>query len=424
MQTLLLRLVLGSTVAIALAGCGSGGAVPPPPPPPPPQTVTFTFTDGTPPTAAVQTGSGPFASAALQGNTLTFSLPNGATRFSVAYVCPPIVVSSLSVTNEFVVSATTQDGAAFRASCANLPAPTGNLSGSANASLIAGTSDIWITGVDGMRSPVGTSGLPFNVTLPTGTNDVAVVPVDGSGNALAVKMIRGQTVPGTLNGGSTVILGPGDATSIQSMTVTNLPAGFAAPVAFVDYHNVNGTLIVLYNNGAATQYPSMPAGAVQAGDFYLYDVGASDTATHNSVVAFLQTTTTGGGSFSAVLPQAWSFSGPAPAPFPTFTFNYTGFNGLAGMSQQAFIEWSTGPGNFSSISAVATASFQSGAATVSIPNLTSIPGFLPPATSGTTVSWSADISGGPGPSLAFRLSVQPANGSISLVQNRGNYTEP
>jgi hypothetical protein len=168
----------------------------------------------------------------------------------------------------------------------------------------------------------------------------------------------------------------------------------------------------------------MPGGAVHAGDFYLYDVGASDTATHNSVVAFLQTTTSGGGSFSAALPQPWSFSGPAPATFPTFTFNYAGFNGLAGMSQQAFIEWSTAPGSFSSIGTVATASFQSGAATLSIPNLTSIPGFLPPAISGTTVSWTADISGGPGPSLAFRLSVQPANGSISLVQNRGNYTEP
>src|SRR5262249_22379958 len=163
----------------------------------------------------------------------------------------------------------------------------------------------------------------------------------------------------------------------------SLPGGFAAPTAFVDYHNANGTLVVLYN-GAATQYRAMPAAGVGSGDFYHYSIAASDIATHNSLVGFLQTTSSGGGPFSATLPQPWSsFSPPAPAAFPSFTFNYAGFNGLPGVSQEATLTWIAGS-TVSGIIVVATSSFQNGATTLAIPNLTSLPGFIAPPASGTS----------------------------------------
>jgi len=372
--------------------------------------------------AAAQTGAGAFSTVPLQGNKVTFSVPNGTTKFSLAYVCSPIVLPGLTTSNEFIVQATTQDGTAFNADCANIPA-TSSVSGSVNSSLIAGASDVRITGNVGFSTSVGTSGAPFNTPLPTGTNDVAVVAVDGSNNALAVRMMRSQTVPGALNGGGTIILSPSDATTNQTITVNSLPVAFAAATTFAEYRTANGTLVVLYN-GPATQYRTVPAAIAQSGDFYFYDTAASDIATHKSFVGFLQSTTSGGGSITATLPQAWSFAGPAPAVFPTFTFNYSGFTSLSNGAQEATIAWFTSLSTVSSITIVATTSFQNGATTIAIPNLTSISGFLPPATSGTSVSWVADIFGGSGPSLSFLLNVQPSSGSVSFVQNQGSYTEP
>src|SRR5262249_24803877 len=297
-------------------GCGGGNSVVPPPPPM--QNVTLTFTNGTPATAAVQIGTGAFTAMSLSGNKLTFTVPDLNTKFSVAFVCPTIAVGNppnLFVNNEFIVQATIQDGTALNADCANIPA-TGSLSGSVNSSLVPGASDVWVGGIGGFRTSVGTSGSPFNVSLPTGTNDVAAVAVDSSMNALAVRMLRSQTVPGTLNGGSTVILGPSDLTTLQPVTVSGLPAGFAAPTEFVDYHNANGTLIILYN-GPATQYRAMPAAAVGAGDFYLYAASSTNILNHTSFVGSIQTTTTGGGPITHTLPQAWSYAGPSPAVLPT-----------------------------------------------------------------------------------------------------------
>jgi hypothetical protein len=420
MQRRWLFLVVGILI-LSILDCG-GGSPSNSPPPPLSQTVVLTFTDGTPAAAAVQTGTGSFMPASLTGNKLTVTLPSGTTKFSVAYVCPPIVLSTLTVNNEVIVQATTQDGAAFTASCPNLPT-TGMASGSVDASAIAGATDVWIAGIGGFRTTVLGTNKSFSVGLPMGMNDVAAIAVDGSLNALAVKLIRGQSVPGTLNGGNTIVLGSGDVTPIQPITVSGLPAGFAAPKAFVNYHNASGTLIPLYN-GPATQYRAMPAAATESGDFYLYDIGASDLTTGNSLVAVIQTTTSGGGPLTINLPQPWSFSGPMPAALPTFNFNYTGFNGLAGGYQQAALTWFTSSSNASGIGMIATNSYQSGATTLTIPNLTSIPGFLPPPVSGASVSWAAGISGGSGPSLAFSFGQQPANGSISLVQNKGTYVEP
>src|SRR5437899_6711167 len=164
-----LRRVFWALLILSIAGCGGSS---PTPPPPPPGTVTFTFTNGTPAAAAVQIGTGAFTATSPSGNQLTVSIPNGTTKYAVAYVCPPIVIGnppSLFVNNEFVVESTIQDGTAINANCANLPT-TGTISGSVNSSSIAGATDVWISGVGGFRTSVGTSGSPFNVALPTGMN--------------------------------------------------------------------------------------------------------------------------------------------------------------------------------------------------------------------------------------------------------------
>lgn len=69
----------------------------------------------------------------------------------------------------------------------------------------------------------------------------------------------------------------------------------------------------------------------------------------------------------------------------------------------------------------ATASFQQNATTLTIPNLTSLPGFFAPPPSGTQIAWVASIFNGD-TSLAFVT--ETPNGSGPFVETRGTYIEP
>lgn len=427
MRTLCLRLFLCALLPAFLAGCGTdnagnngfhggtgGGSGS--------STVTFTFIDGTPTAAATQTGGGAFASATIQAGELAVSVPSGTTNYSVAYVCP--TVTGLG-TNEFVIEAALKDGSSFTVSCLEPPGPTtGAFVGTVDAALIPNAADVLIRGSQNLGGDVGANNGFFNVNLPTGTEDVALVAVDSATppDVLAVQILRSQTVPGGINGGAAAIFGSLDQITSEPLTINNIPSGFVTPPAVaVTYFTANGTSFLLDNN-SATQYPAVPSGATQSGDFYSFEANTSDTATHNSSVGITQNTTNGATGQTVSLPAPWSFSGPVPATLPTFTFNYSGFAGLAAVAQQAKIQWvSSAVSN--SITVIATANFQSGTNTITIPNLTSLSGFLASAPSGTAINWVADIFGGTVQEFAFFAGSSP-NGSVSFVQNRGTFTQP
>jgi hypothetical protein len=413
--------VVGIFTISLLSGCskgqtagGTGGG----------STVTFTFVGGTPTAAAVQIGGGAFTTASIQSGKVTVSA-SATTKYAIAYLCPPAPGFGNTVSSETVIEATPQDGTAFTVSCLGSPT-TGTVTGSANASLIPGAVDILVRGNQGFGGSVGSNNGTFSVSLPTGPNDIALVAVDGAAppNVLAVKFVRAQTSPGAVNGGNQVFFVAGDQVTTQSLTVSGVPANFVSPPAVaVQYFTANGTQFLLDNN-SATSYPAVPTTAGQAGDFYSYSSNTDDTATHNSAVAVMQNTTTGGGPATITLPIPWTFAGPAAATFPTFTFTYTGFSSLAAVSQQAEIEWAPTATTLNTITVIATSSFQGGATTIIIPNLTSVPGFIAPAGSGATIHWVGDIFGGTAPKFVFFSTTPPSNGSISFVQNQGNFTQP
>ncbi|HLW52990.1 MAG TPA: hypothetical protein VKW06_09105 [Candidatus Angelobacter sp.] len=407
---------------ILSTGCAPGHS---PGGPPNGTTVTFTFVGGTPTAAATQISGGAFTTATITSGKLTVSLPSATAKYAVAYVCPAMTVGSNNVINESVIEATPADGTAFTISCLGTPA-TGTATGSANALAIPGATDILIRSSQNLGGNVGSTSGSFSVSLPTGTNnvDVAAIAVDASGNVLAVKIVRAQTVPGAINGGNQIVFAASDEVSTQSINVNNVPAGDTNPPSvFVNYFTANGAVIVLNNNTSATSYPAVASTETQAGDFYLYQTDTSDTATHKSAIGVTQTTTTGGSFTNLALPTPWSFSGPTAAAFPTFTFTYTGFNGLAAISQEAELQWAPTGTTVNTITVTATSSFQNGATTITIPNLTALAGFLASATSGTTVTWVADIFGGTTQDFIF-LSNTPSNATISVVQNQGTYLEP
>jgi len=409
--------VLGILVVL-ITGCAEGRRIGGGPS----SNVTVTFIGGTPLTVATQTGTGPFT-LMTPGNQVTFPVAPGNTKYAIAYVCPPVSAST-TITSETVIQATTQDTAAFTASCLG-PPTTGTATGSVS-SAIFGTTSIKIIGNQGIGGSV--TGGSFSVSMPTGTNDVAAVAFDSSNNVQGVKVVRSQTVPGALNGGAAIIISsPADATTTADLTVNNVPGGFVTPPeASVDFITANGTRLLLTNNSVASTNPqpyhALPTAATVSTDFYLYESNTLNTATNQSV-GITTTTTSGGGAFSLSLPTPWIFAGPAPAKFPTFTFVYSGFTGQPAIADQGSIHWSTGASTSNQITVLATANFQAGATTITISDLTLLAGFLTPAATGTTINWVAHIFGGTNQEFTF-VPNPPPNSSVQFVQNRGTFMQP
>ncbi|HXB20624.1 MAG TPA: hypothetical protein VNV88_04535 [Candidatus Solibacter sp.] len=410
-------ILISGILATLLVGCGGSSSSAPQS-----NVVTVTFS-GTPQSVATQVGSGAFTSATLQsGNPLTLVLPQGTTKYAVAWVCPLF-------NEEFVIEATLQDATAFTAVCRETQPALGIATGSANASLIAGATNMRVVGGNGFGNFVaGTSG-PFNVSLPVGTDDVAVVALDSTGiTPVGVKIVRSQSIPGAIGSGSTVLFGPEDATTVQTATVNNLPAGFPSPGVFAQYHTANGTIfpLTLPNNTSLT-YRAVPAAASLQGDFYQYSISTGDPVNFKQRIGATQTTSSSG-PVTMALPAPWSYSGPVPDAFPTFTFNYSGFSGLPAVGQQAAIQWALKPTKQRFLIVMATANFQAGATTLTIPNLTSLSGFFAPPPSGTPISWLANIFGATSQEFIFQASMfsanPPASGSLSFVQNTGSYIQP
>lgn len=412
-KIILLALAIGG----AAWGCGGGGSTT--------QTggssVKVTFVGGVPAAVASQVGGTGAFTTITPASTVTIAVPSGNTKYAVAYLCALPGEGLLNTIS--VIEATTQDTNSFNAFC-GLPS-SGTATGSASSS-ITGTAAIAIEGAQSSGASItGTSGT-FSTTMPVGTNDVAAIALDSSsnGNVLGVKILRSQAVPGTVNGGAAITLGSSDQTLPQSLTVTSVPSGFGSPPeASVTYHTANGTGIILTNGlhpANPMTYQAVPSAATQSGDFYEYE---SNTGNGNSSVGIHTTTTSGGGAFTISLPAAWTFAGPTAAQLPTFTFAYTGFSGQAAVADQAQIQWQTSATSSNVIAVTATANFQSGSTTITIPDFSAVSGFFGAAASGTTIFWAADIFGGSAQNFAS-FPNSPANGTLMFVQNTGSFVQP
>jgi hypothetical protein len=160
---------------------------------------------------------------------------------------------------------------------------------------------------------------------------------------------------------------------------------------------------------------SFSAADAQPGDYYTFN---ATSGTASQIVSTQQFQTTNG-PVTLTLPAPWSPVSPAPAVFPTFTFDYTGFSGQAVVVNSAEILWGQG---FDAIGIFSTANHQNGATTLSIPDLTSIPGFSAMAPS-DTINWSAATWGGT--TQPFLNSVAPPiPQTLSSVSGLGSYTIP
>ena len=412
-----------SSLIIISTGCGGGGAAAPPPPPP--STVAITFPAPMPVTVAQKTGTGNWAATSLPSNgTLVLQLPSGTTQYGVAFVCK-YTVSGNPVNAEWVLEADLKDGAAYSVQlCSSdiFTPPTGSSTGTFDATAIPGTSSVEISlnGFSRNATFAATTG-SFNITALTGTTDLYAVAFNSSNVPLAMKIVRGQTVPGGTNGGNTITLNASDAiTTVLPISVANTPGGSFNPpqiVHFPSYVTAHGSFPVeIGGSFIPTQYVVLPAGATQPDDFYLFDLIAGATTQEVFTRQYLKAT----GPVTLTLPNPWAATPPTPATFPSFTFNYAGLAGQLAVSDNAQIGWTQGSTAFA-INVIATANHQNGATTVTIPDLTSLPGFLSMAPSGTKITWVVTTWGG---TVQFYSGATAVPQTLSSALDQGSYTQP
>jgi hypothetical protein len=423
-------LLVISLLAMALLsmaiGCGGGGA----------QsssttsagsTVAVSFAAPTPVAVAEKIGTGNWTAASLpSGGPLMVQLPPGTTQYGVAFVCTS-VRSGTQVKQQFIIQADIKDGNAYTLQqCLPdfaPPLPTGSLTGSFDASAIAGTSQVEIS-VDNFSSnlvaatPTGS----FNITTAqVGLTDAFAVAYDSSHTLLAMKIVRSQTVPGVANGGNPITLAASDAvTTSMPISLANVPAGFPQVfgIHFPSYVTANGgyAMATGFNGFIPTGYSVVPATQAQPSDYYLVDMLA---AAGNQQVTTSQRLKTAA-PVTLTLPNPWTAIPPTPARFPTFTFDYTGFTGQPAIADVAGLGWTQSGVSFG-MSVIATANSQNGATTLTFPDLTALPGFLSMAPSGTIVGWSAATWGG---TAQFFATPAPIPQTISNASDQGNFTQP
>ena len=380
-----------------------------------PTTVTYDFSSGvTPAAVATQIGTGSYTQATVESGKVTFTIPSGETKFSVAYLCPPRSGETPPPNYEYIYQLSTVDGTSFSGHCYE-PATvqTGLATIQVNAAAITGAT---VVSVGGEGLPWSTSTLSFSVQMRSGTYDVPVYVYDAQNNILAIKILPKQTIPGALNGGNPMVFAASDKVMLQLITYSNLPAGFTPGIS-ANYTTAGGTTIPL-NVSNTAEYPSIPAASVQSGDYYSF-IAEGEKSLSSSVTEYAEVlldTESGGGAESFTFPSPWAYSGPTPAALPAFAIGYQGFSGMPRVAQYADILWGTNWSNVISIDA--TENYQGGATTLEIPDLSGVTGFLAQPSSGTAVKWDAGIN-----QVSSTAASLPDLNEVS-VGNSGTYTAP
>jgi hypothetical protein len=405
-----------------LAGCGGsssggtkgGGSNP--------TIVTYTFTGSTPLAVAAQIGSGAYTSATLSSGTLTLSIPSSETNFSVAYLCPASTGSITPQNFEFIDQATIADGTSYAAYCF-----TQNTSKFTTAPLQVNAEafpNAEYVIVSGVYLPWTDAIMDFDVTLEPGSQDVPIYVLkdfNSIDDYLAIKILRGQQGPGSLNGGLPVVLGPSDKITYQPISYQNIPAGYGVGSPYVGYETAGGASITLDVADPPNQYRAMPSGAYQNGDYYLILSAAGPGGPQNSEggnLAEVETITATGGPQNVSFPAAWPFSSPTASDLPTFDFSYTGFSGRSNVSNYASFYWYLGTTSFNEISISTTANYLNGLTSLTVPDLSALSGFLSQKGFSGTVNWTTEVA------QSNLSGTKPATGTVQYVTHTGTYTLP
>lgn len=427
------------SLALLLIGCGGGSGNNGPVGPD--TTINVNFSGATPTAVATQAGNGAFTSATPAGQ-ITFVVPGGTQKYAVAFVCPFSNGSTLNT--EFVFEGSIMDTTSPTVNCFSQPPASGTATGNVASSSLGNPglccTDFFL--VEGSQNfgivigEVSHPSLSFSTPMPVGPNDIAVLQFEQATDIVhinGIKIIRAQMVPGMI-GGSGINLVADDAVVTHLVTAANIPPGFSGDHASIFYNTPNGTTFSVKTEPdfTLTLYAAVPAASTQPGDFYTYEQTFSNLSNPSLTqrMGVDMTTTSGGGDVTFSAPAPWAFTGPTSARLPAFTYSYSGFAGLPTTLFTASIRWQLDSTTQDELTVMATPNALSSGSTLTIPDLSSIPGSFVPAASGAQIFWTADIFGGTVEPIRPRIlpnffpSPPPPNSSGMFVENSGSYTQP
>ncbi len=388
--------------------------------------VTFSNQGPMPIAAAMQIGTGAWTSASVQNGQMSIPLPAGTQQFAFAYVCPAYTIGQASggtqvqKETESIDEFTLQDGTAYTVSCSSGPNSTSSANAiplQADATAVAGATFIQAIGPLGGQIAQGNKASVV-ANLRTGTNDIALLALDGSGNVLAIKILRNQTYPGTINGGNPIVFSASDATSTQTISMTNLPSGTgfgSNPSGLGNYITANGTQFPIYDTDAnmlvpASSYIVVPPSEAQAGD--LYSISLRETLPSNSSIVPAQLPQVQSSiTMTSAQPVTLEFPGILPGndgpttvatSLPSFQLSGSSYSSSWFTYYKSNVLWSVPSPNNSvsttcSTDTVASSSYQNGSTVLTTPDVSSIPGFFSRASAMPTEIWSASVSSSPYP---------------------------
>jgi hypothetical protein len=390
-------------------GTGGGGGTSQP------TTIQVQFTQSSasnssvvvPTAVATQVGTGSWTAATLSNGTLTISIPAGTQNYAFAFVCPAVKYATyqnntsytIPYSQEYIEELTVQDSAGpidqFYCTSTNTSNPPSTTAVTLNvdASAIQNATQV------GILSSLGSGFLQQNtgtvsMNLTSGTSDFLVYALDQQENILAMQRLHSQTIPGSLNGGNPVVLTASDETTVEPVTFQNAPANSNTNV-FSLFLTSSGLGLTVWDENTNYQlidaYRGMPADVVESGDFYSIS-GTASTAINSSTAEVSEQTssitTPTTGPVSLTLPPPLPTSDANNINFtantmPTFNITYGGFSNssLTYLSDGGRITWTqesstnTPQAEFV-ISVTASAAYLNSATTLSIPDVSAIPGFI------------------------------------------------
>jgi hypothetical protein len=365
-------LIAGSISACSSGGgYGGGGGTPPGPSG---TTITLTVSGAAPTAAAVQVGAGAWATKALSGNGASFTVPAGTTTYGVAVVCPPIF--------EFIELLSINDTKTPVITCPANGTTSTSVSYDVSQIPSAAQARVYIGSAASFQST--TTGTASFTDAPSGTQDVALLAFPSglsATDALAVKILRAQSIPGAL---SISALNGTDNTSSASIGLSGAPAGFTTQVN-AWYETAGGAQLLIKNAGSTTSYPTVANADTLNGDYYLVQAFASNnTVSGVNQVGASQTFSTPQ-SVSLTFPSPMTYAAPAAAQYPTFAV--PAYSGFTVSGPTAFLFGAFAPMQ-NEITVATTSTYLSSVGnSLAFPNLSSLAGFFSEPTHGNAEDW-------------------------------------
>ncbi|MGC2473558.1 MAG: hypothetical protein WA485_04435 [Candidatus Sulfotelmatobacter sp.] len=407
-------LALSSTLFLIACGGGSSSSSTTTTPPPPTQ-LTLTLSGAAPAAVATQADGGSWSALALSGATATFTVPSATSNYAVAVLCPASTISATQT--ETIFEANAGDTTAPSVFC---PPSSGiNMTVSFDLTAVGGTQAYLSVGDDlSGYWPGPASGANVQNVVP-GTQDVGVAaygPNQTTTPPVGVQIQRNVNVTGAPL--TLPAMTAADQAGNAPITLSGVPSGFTTQITA--YYNTPGGATILINGTNVPSYGIVAAADTASGDYYSVQGSASNGST--SLVETIQSFTSAQ-NVALTLPGTLSYAGPTPAANPTFSATYSGFTGSGKTAWVADLLWPSSGSNSNVILVYATSTFL-GSNPIAVPDLSSVTGFLAPASSGTTVDWSLIAVQQSSYYIPFETNSSPTSEAAQYAAAGGTYVAP